>query len=35
MDGFAFAEKLIQYNPDGRIIFISGYMEIEYLKSAI
>ncbi|MEZ3444072.1 MAG: response regulator [Lachnospiraceae bacterium] len=35
MDGLAFAEQLIQYNPDSRIIFISGYMEIEYLKSAI
>lgn len=35
MDGIAFAEKLIQRNPDSRIIFISGYMEIEYLKSAI
>lgn len=35
MDGLAFAEQLIQHNPDSRIIFISGYMEIEYLKSAI
>lgn len=35
MDGLAFAERLIQHNPDSRIIFISGYMEIEYLKSAI
>lgn len=35
MDGLTFAEQLIQHNPDSRIIFISGYMEIEYLKSAI
>ena len=35
MDGIAFATKLLEWNPDCRIIFMSGYMEIEYLKSAI
>ncbi len=35
MDGIAFAERLFQTCPESRIIFISGYMEIEYLKSAI
>lgn len=35
MDGIAFTTKLLEWNPDCRIIFMSGYMEIEYLKSAI
>ena len=35
MDGIEFATRLAQENPDSRIIFMSGYMEIEYLKSAI
>ena len=35
MDGIAFATQLMKENPDSRIIFMSGYMEIEYLKSAI
>mgnify|MGYP002511022391 CR=1 FL=1 len=35
MDGIELAERLLRINPDSRIIFISGYMEIEYLKSAI
>ena len=35
MDGIAFADRLMRENPDSRIIFMSGYMEIEYLKSAI
>lgn len=35
MDGIEFAKRLLERNPDCRIIFISGYMEIEYLKSAI
>lgn len=35
MDGIEFATRLLEWNPDCRIIFMSGYMEIEYLKSAI
>ena len=35
MDGIELAERLLRINPDRRVIFISGYMEIEYLKSAI
>lgn len=35
MDGIQFAEGLLDINPESKIIFISGYMEIEYLKSAI
>lgn len=35
MDGIQFAEGLLDVNPESKIIFISGYMEIEYLKSAI
>ncbi len=35
MDGIAFAEELLENNRNSRVIFISGYMEIEYLKSAI
>ncbi len=35
VNGLEFAERVTKMNPDSRIIFISGYMEIEYLKSAI
>lgn len=35
MDGIEFATKVLGWNPNCRIIFMSGYMEIEYLKSAI
>lgn len=35
LDGIEFATRLLEWNPDCRIIFMSGYMEIEYLKSAI
>lgn len=35
MDGIEFATKVLGWNPDCRIIFMSGYMEIEYLRSAI
>lgn len=35
MDGIAFAEELLALNPQSKLIFISGYMETEYLKSAI
>ncbi len=34
-DGIAFATELMEQNPDSQIIFMSGYMEVEYLKSAI
>ena len=33
MDGIAFATELLENNRESRVIFISGYMEIEYLKS--
>ena len=35
MDGIAFAKRLREINPDCRLIFISGYTDSEYLKSAI
>ena len=35
MDGIAFAGELVKQLPGSKIILISGYMEIEYLKSAI
>jgi two-component system response regulator YesN len=35
LDGIQFAKELMQLNPFCKIIFMSGYMEIEYLKSAI
>ena len=35
MDGIAFAEELLGLAPESKIIFISGYLETEYLKSAI
>ncbi len=35
MDGIAFAEELLGLAPESKIIFISGYMETEYLKGAI
>lgn len=35
LDGIAFVEELLRHNPESKIIFMSGYMEIEYLKSAI
>lgn len=35
LDGIQFAKELIQLNPLCKIIFMSGYMEVEYLKSAI
>lgn len=35
MDGISFARQLLEENQESRVIFISGYMEIEYLKSAI
>lgn len=35
MDGIAFAEEMVRLIPEGKLIFMSGYMETEYLKSAI
>lgn len=35
MDGIAFAEEMQKHIPRSKLIFISGYMETEYLKSAI
>ncbi len=34
-DGIDFATELMEHNKDSKIIFMSGYMEVEYLKSAI
>lgn len=35
VDGIAFAEELLRMAPQCKLIFISGYVETEYLKSAI
>lgn len=35
MDGMAFAEKFLEKCPDGKIIFMSAYMEKQYYKNAI
>lgn len=35
MNGIAFAGELVKQLPGSKIIFVSGYMEIEYLRSAI
>lgn len=35
MDGLAFARELLAGSRESRVIFISGYMEIDYLKDAI
>ena len=35
IDGITFAEEMLRLNPQSKLIFISGYMETEYLKSAI
>lgn len=35
LNGIEFAEKLIAQCPNSKLIFMSGYLEIEYLKSAI
>ena len=35
MDGITFAEEMLRLIPQSKLIFISGYMETEYLKSAI
>lgn len=35
LDGIAFAEEMLRLIPQSKLIFISGYMETEYLRSAI
>lgn len=35
MDGILLAQKIKELNPNCSILFISGYSEVEYLKSAI
>ena len=35
IDGIAFAEEMVRLIPGSKLIFMSGYMETEYLKSAI
>ena len=35
MDGIAFAEEMVRLIPGSKLIFMSGYMETDYLKSAI
>jgi len=35
MDGIEFAARIRQIDPDCKIIFLSGYNDIDYLKSAI
>ncbi len=35
MDGIEFAKELVSENQNVKIIFMSGFMEVEYLKSAI
>ena len=35
LNGIEFAEKLLRQCPDSKLLFMSGYMEIEYLKKAI
>lgn len=35
LNGIEFAEKLALASPDSKLLFMSGYMEVDYLKSAI
>jgi len=35
MDGIEFTKELVSGNADIKLIFMSGFMEVEYLKSAI
>lgn len=35
LNGIEFAEKLTAASPDSKLLFMSGYMEVNYLKSAI
>ncbi len=35
LNGLEFAERLIRQCPDSKLLFMSGYLELEYLKKAI
>ncbi|NIK68208.1 response regulator [Paenibacillus sp. BK720] len=35
LNGIEFAEKLAETSPECQLLFMSGYMDVEYLKSAI
>lgn len=35
LDGISFAKEIVKINPKCKLIFITGFMEIDYLKSAI
>jgi len=35
LSGIEFAERLAEKSPDSLLLFMSGFMEVEYLKSAI
>ncbi|MRN55035.1 response regulator [Paenibacillus monticola] len=35
LNGIVFAEKLGEYCPDCKLLFMSGYLDVDYLKSAI
>ncbi|SFD53540.1 two-component system, response regulator YesN [Paenibacillus catalpae] len=35
LNGIEFAEKLAETNPGCQLLFMSGYMDVDYLKSAI
>ncbi|EHB63854.1 response regulator [Paenibacillus lactis] len=35
LNGIEFAERLVAACPDSKVLFISGYMDVAYLKSAI
>ncbi|WP_436756387.1 response regulator, partial [Streptomyces sp. URMC 124] len=35
LNGIEFAERLVAACPDSKLLFISGYMDVAYLKSAI
>ncbi|GMK39217.1 hypothetical protein PCCS19_22710 [Paenibacillus sp. CCS19] len=35
LNGIEFAKRLAEKSPDSQLLFMSGYMDVEYLKSAI
>lgn len=35
LNGIEFAERLAEKSPDSQLLFMSGFMDVEYLKSAI
>lgn len=35
MDGIALAKKVLEYCPNIKIVFISGYADVEYMKDAL